>query len=91
VPERPPSQAAAPEAPAVSAAPEAGQAKMFLIGICTLLALAAASYGVYLFWSDVFMSRPTTPMSCHNTPRRARVGHIAAILPGDNTLSATAM
>jgi membrane fusion protein (multidrug efflux system) len=90
VPERPAvaKPAAPPEAPAVSAGPKPVKRKMFVIGICTLLALAAASYGVYYVLVGRFhVSTDDAYVRANNTTLGARVsGHIAAILPGDNTL-----
>jgi membrane fusion protein (multidrug efflux system) len=89
VPEKPAiAQPAALEAPAGSAAPKPAKRKMFLIGICTLLALAAASYGVYyVLVGRFYVSTDDAYVRANNTTLGARVsGHIAAILPGDNTL-----
>src|SRR6202790_2422172 len=81
-------QPAPPEAPAVSAAPKPAKRKMFLIGICALLALAAVSYGVYyVLVGRFYVSTDDAYVRANNTTLGARVsGHIAAILPGDNTL-----
>jgi membrane fusion protein, multidrug efflux system len=89
VPEKPAiAKPAAPEAPAVSAAPKPAKRKMFLIGICALLALAAVSYGVYyVLVGRFYVSTDDAYVRANNTTLGARVsGHIAAILPGDNTL-----
>src|ERR1700719_1342720 len=89
VPDKPAvAKPAAPEAPAVSAAPKPVKRKIFLIGICALLALAAASYGVYyVLVGRFYVSTDDAYVRANNTTLRARVsGHIAAILPGDNTL-----
>ena len=89
MPERPAvAKPAAPEASAVSAGPKPVKRKMFVIGICTLLALAAASYGVYYVLVGRFhVSTDDAYVRANNTTLGARVsGHIAAILPGDNTL-----
>jgi membrane fusion protein, multidrug efflux system len=80
--------AAAPAAAAASAAPKSGKRKLVLIGIGTLLALAAASYGVhYVLVGRFFVSTDDAYVRANNTTLGARVsGHIAAILPGDNTV-----
>src|ERR1700676_5683730 len=81
-------QPAAPEVPAVSAAPKPAKRKLVLMGIGTLLALAAASYGVYyVLVGRFYVSTDDAYVRANNTTLGARVsGHIAAILPGDNTL-----
>ncbi len=87
VPERPAiAKPAAPEAPAVSAAP--GKRKFVLIGIGLLLALAVASYGVhYVLIGRFHISTDDAYVRANNTTLGARVtGHIAAIFPGDNAL-----
>jgi membrane fusion protein, multidrug efflux system len=84
-------QPAASEA-AAAAAPKSGQRKkLILMGIGTLLALAAAGYGVhYLLVGRFFVSTDDAYVRANNTTLGARVsGHIAAILPGDNTLVRT--
>ena len=75
--------------PPTAAAPKSGKRKFVMMGVVALLALAAVSYGVYYtFWSDASTSPPTTPMCAPTTPCSARgsSGHIAAILPGDNSI-----
>ena len=89
VPERPAiAKPAAPEAPAVSAAPKPGKRKFVLIGIGLLLALAVASYGVhYVLVGRFHVSTDDAYVRANNTTLGARVsGHIAAIFPGDNAL-----
>ncbi len=89
VPERPAiAKPAAPEAPAVSAAPKPGKRKFVLIGVGLLLALAAASYGVhYVLIGRFHISTDDAYVRANNTTLGARVsGHIAAIFPGDNAL-----
>jgi membrane fusion protein (multidrug efflux system) len=81
--------AAAPDAaPVASAAPKSGKRKLVLMGIVTLLALAAASYGgYYVLAGRFYVSTDDAYVRANNTTLGARVsGHIAAILPGDNTL-----
>jgi membrane fusion protein (multidrug efflux system) len=83
--------AAAPAAPAVSAPPKSGKRKFVLMGIVALLALAAASYGAYyVLVGRFYVSTDDAYVRANNTTLGARVaGHIAAILPGDNTLVRT--
>jgi membrane fusion protein (multidrug efflux system) len=86
--DKPAAAPAAPAAAAASAAPKSGKRKLVLIGIGTLLALAAASYGVhYVLVGRFFVSTDDAYVRANNTTLGARVsGHIAAILPGDNTV-----
>jgi membrane fusion protein (multidrug efflux system) len=83
--------AAAPAAAAVSTEPKSGKRKLVLMGIVALLALAAASYGVYYVLAGRFyVSTDDAYVRANNTMLGARVsGHIAAILPGDNALVRT--
>lgn len=83
--------AAAPPAAAKPDAPKSGTRKVVLMGIAALLALAAAAYGVhYLLVGRFFVSTDDAYVRANNTTIGARVsGHIAAILPGDNTLVRT--
>jgi membrane fusion protein (multidrug efflux system) len=88
-PERPAiEKPVAPEQAAPAAPKSAPYKKLILIGIGTLLALAAAGYGVhYLLVGRFFVSTDDAYVRANNTTLGARVsGHIAAILPGDNTL-----
>src|SRR5258708_11592299 len=80
--------ASAPAAPAVSAAPKSGKRKLVLMGIVTLLALAAASYGVhYILVGRFYVSTDDAYVRANNTTLGARVsGHVAAIFPGDNAI-----
>jgi membrane fusion protein (multidrug efflux system) len=89
--DKPAAAPAAPAAPAVSAAPKSGKRKFLLVGIVTLLALAAASYGAYyLLVGRFYVSTDDAYVRANNTTLGARVaGHIAAILPGDNSLVRT--
>lgn len=59
-----------------------------MIGLVGLLALAAASYGTYyLMVGRFYVATDDAYVRANNTTLGARVsGHIAAILPGDNTL-----
>jgi membrane fusion protein (multidrug efflux system) len=80
---------AAPTAPAAApAAPKSGKRKLVLMGIAALLALTAASYGVhYVLVGRFYVSTDDAYVRANNTTLGARVsGHIAAILPGDNTV-----
>jgi len=78
----------APAAPESAVAPRQGRKRFVLIGFLTLLALAAASYGVYyVLVGRFFVSTDDAYVRANNTILGARVaGHIAAILPADNTL-----
>jgi membrane fusion protein, multidrug efflux system len=83
--------AAAPAAAAVSTEPKSGKRKLVLMGIVALLALAAASYGLYyVLVGRFYVSTDDAYVRANNTMLGARVsGHIAAILPGDNTVVRT--
>jgi membrane fusion protein, multidrug efflux system len=80
--------AGAPAAAAEPAAPKSGKRKLVMMGIGTLLALAAASYGVhYVLVGRFYVSTDDAYVRANNTMLGARVsGHIAAIVPGDNSL-----
>src|SRR5450432_849382 len=81
--------ATAPTAPAAAAAaPKSGKRRLVLVGIVTLLALAAASYGVhYVLIGRFLVSTDDAYVRANNTTLGARVsGHIAAILPADNVV-----
>jgi membrane fusion protein (multidrug efflux system) len=72
-----------------SAASKSGNRKKFvMMGVALLLALALAGYGVhYLLVGRFYVSTDDAYVRANNTTLGARVsGHIAAILPGDNTL-----
>ncbi|MEA2916624.1 MAG: rane fusion protein multidrug efflux system [Bradyrhizobium sp.] len=77
-----------PAAAATAAAPKSGKRKFMLMGILTLLALAAVSYGAYYtLVGRFYVSTDDAYVRSNNTILGARVaGHIAAILPGDNVL-----
>ena len=83
--------AAAPVAAGGSAAPKSGKRKLVLMGIGSLLALAAAAYGAhYLLVGRFYVSTDDAYVRANNTMLGARVsGHIAAILPGDNVVVRT--
>ncbi|QWG24618.1 HlyD family efflux transporter periplasmic adaptor subunit [Bradyrhizobium sediminis] len=74
-----------------AAAPASGRRKLVLMGALALLALAAASYGVYFVLAGRFyVSTDDAYVRANNTMLGARVsGHIAAILPGDNAVVRT--
>jgi membrane fusion protein (multidrug efflux system) len=75
-------------APAAAAAPKSGKRKFVLMGILSLLALVAVSYGIYYtLVGRFYVSTDDAYVRANNTMLGARVsGHIAAILPGDNVL-----
>jgi membrane fusion protein (multidrug efflux system) len=83
--------AAAPATDAVAKEPKSGKRKLVLMGIVGLLALAAASYGgYYVLVGRFYVSTDDAYVRANNTMLGARVsGHIAAILPGDNTVVRT--
>jgi membrane fusion protein (multidrug efflux system) len=95
-----PAARSAPPAPAIdkpttdapaaarAAAPKSGKRKFVLMGIVSLLALAAVSYGgYYTLVGRFYVSTDDAYVRANNTMLGARVsGHIAAILPGDNVL-----
>lgn len=88
VAEAPTAPATATPAVAESAAPRSGRRRLVLMGVLALLALAAASYGVYFVLAGRFyVSTDDAYVRANNTTLGARVsGHIAAILPGDNAV-----
>jgi membrane fusion protein, multidrug efflux system len=76
-------------AAAQTAAPKSGnRKKLVLMGVGLLFALAAAGYGVhYLLVGRFYVSTDDAYVRANSTTLGARVsGHIAAILPGDNTV-----
>jgi membrane fusion protein (multidrug efflux system) len=79
---------AAPAAAAIAAAPKSRKRKFVLMGIVSLLALAAVGYGsYYALVGRFYVSTDDAYVRANNTMLGARVsGHIAAILPGDNVL-----
>jgi membrane fusion protein (multidrug efflux system) len=74
----------------VAAAPAAkpGKRKFVAIGIFGLLALAAVGYGVYfVFVGRFYVSTDDAYVRANNTTLGARVaGHVAAIVPSDNSV-----
>ena len=80
---------ARPDAPAASAtAAKPGKRKFVMIGVLGLLALAAIGYGVYfVFVGRFYVSTDDAYVRANNTTLGARVaGHVAAILPRDNSI-----
>jgi membrane fusion protein, multidrug efflux system len=75
-------------APAPAAPPKSGKSKFILFGFLALLALAGVSYGgYYMLVGRFYVSTDDAYVRANNTMLGARVAsHIAAILPGDNTL-----
>jgi membrane fusion protein (multidrug efflux system) len=78
----------APAPAATAAAPKSGKRKFVLMGIVSLLALAAISYAAYYtLVGRFYVSTDDAYVRANNTLLGARVsGHIAAIVPGDNVL-----
>ncbi|QDW40313.1 HlyD family secretion protein [Bradyrhizobium sp. KBS0727] len=72
--------------PAVGAKP--GKRKFIMMGVFGLLALAAVGYGVYfLLVGRFYVSTDDAYVRANNTTLGARVaGHVAAILPADNSI-----
>jgi len=89
--DKPAAAPAAPAAAAVSTAPKSGKRRLVVIGLGTLLALAAASYGVhFVLVGRYYVSTDDAYVRANNTMLGARVaGHIASILAGDNALVRT--
>jgi membrane fusion protein (multidrug efflux system) len=83
-----PAGPAAPASQVSPAAPKRGKRRFVLMGFLALLALAAASYGVYyVLVGRFYISTDDAYVRANNTMLGARVsGHIAAIVPADNTL-----
>jgi membrane fusion protein (multidrug efflux system) len=81
-----------PSAPSIDApspaAPKSGKRKFVMMGIVGLLALAAVSYGTYfVLVGRFYVSTDDAYVRANNTTLGARVsGHVAAILPGDNSI-----
>ena len=84
VPEMPATDKPAP----APAAASNNHKKFVLMGVGALLALAAVSYGIYfMLVGRFYVSTDDAYVRANNTLLGARVaGHIASILPGDNTL-----
>jgi membrane fusion protein, multidrug efflux system len=83
-----PAAAPAGSADATERVKKPGKKRFVLMGVIALLALAAASYGVYyLLVGRFYISTDDAYVRANNTMLGARVAaHISAILPGDNTL-----
>ena len=84
-PERP----GAPSAGATrAAAAKPGKRKFVMIGVLGLLALAAIAYAVYfVFIGRFYVSTDNAYVRANSTTLGARVsGHVAAILPADNSI-----
>jgi len=81
-PTAPPADAAKP------AAPKSGKRKFVMMGVFALLALAAVGYGVYYtLVGRFYISTDDAYVRANNTTLGARVaGHIAAIIPSDNSI-----
>jgi membrane fusion protein (multidrug efflux system) len=84
-----PSAPVAPPAQVGQGAPKSGKRKLVLMGFLALLALAACTYGVYyLLVGRFYISTDDAYVRANNTVLGARVsGHIATILPADNSLA----
>ena len=88
-PASPPSAPASEKPPAASVdAAKPGKRKFIMIGVFGLLALAAIGYGVYFIMVGRFyISTDDAYVRANNTTLGARVsGHVAAILPRDNSI-----
>ena len=89
--EAPGAPAEAPVAASASAASasaaKSGKRKFVMIGALALLALAAIGYGVYfVLVGRFYVSTDDAYVRANNTTLGARVsGHVAAILPRDNS------
>jgi membrane fusion protein (multidrug efflux system) len=83
--EKPAAAPAAEAAPA--AAPKSGKKRFILLGVGALLATAAVVYGIDYYVVGRFMvSTDDAYVRANNSTLGARVaGHIATIVPGDNT------
>lgn len=79
---------APPPAAAAAAEPKSGKRKFVMMGVFGLLALAALSYGAYyLLVGRFYVSTDDAYVRANNTTLGARVsGHVASILPGDNSI-----
>ncbi|HMM90510.1 HlyD family secretion protein [Bradyrhizobium sp.] len=78
---------AAPAGPAAAPAAKPRRSKFIMIGVLGLLALAAIGYGVYfVLVGRFYISTDDAYVRSNNTMLGARVaGHVAAIVPRDNT------
>ena len=79
---------AAPAAATADAAAKPGKRKFIMIGVFGLLALAAIGYGAYfVLVGRFYVSTDDAYVRANNTTLGARVsGHVAAILPRDNSI-----
>ncbi|MCA6114513.1 HlyD family secretion protein [Bradyrhizobium sp. WSM 1738] len=79
---------AAPVSAASAPAAKPGKSKFIMMGVLGLLALAAVGYGVYfVLVGRFYISTDDAYVRSNNTMLGARVsGHVAAILPRDNSL-----
>jgi membrane fusion protein, multidrug efflux system len=86
--DKPPVAPGAPAEQVGAAAPKPGKRRLVLMGFLALLVLAASSYGVYyVLVGRFYIATDDAYVRANNTMLGARVsGHIAAILPADNTL-----
>ena len=75
------------EARPAAAAPKSGKKKFVLLGVGALLAVAAVVYGIdYYLVGRFIVSTDDAYVRANNSTLGARVaGHIASIVPGDNT------
>ncbi len=78
---------AAPAGPAAAPAAKPRRSKFIMMGVLGLLALAAIGYGVYfVLVGRFYISTDDAYVRSNNTMLGARVaGHVAAIVPRDNT------
>ena len=76
------------DAPVGESSPPKKSRRLVLLGLIALAALAVASYGIhYLVVGRFMVATDDAYVRTNNTTLGARVsGHIAAILPGDNSL-----
>jgi len=83
-----PARPADPVMPVTATARKSGKRRKVLTGVVALLALAAGGYGVYYtLVGRFYVSTDDAYVRANNTMLGARVaGHIAAILPRDNSL-----
>ena len=82
-----PTEAPVAEAAPAAAAPKSGKKKFILLGVGALLAIAGVVYGIdYYLVGRFIVSTDDAYVRSNNSTLGARVaGHIASIVPGDNT------